>query len=64
MHCAKCDKLGIDGNYCPDCGHKTGFSKFPCPECKAPNYVTATFCEHCGKPIHEAARAFREGVKP
>ena len=63
MYCVICNTVGNDGNYCKDCGGKTVFSRFPCPYCKAPNYPSAKFCEHCGKPVQEAGREWRTEVK-
>ena len=58
MYCVKCETFANDGNFCKVCGGQTIFSKFPCPHCDAPNYVSACFCEHCGKPIQETAKSF------
>ena len=58
LYCPKCNTSGHQGNFCKDCGTKNIFSKFPCPHCEAPNWVDAVFCEHCGRPVHETAKAF------
>ena len=63
MYCPECEMHGKDGNYCNQCGTKTVFSKFPCPFCKAPNFVSAKFCEHCAKPIQEAGMMFIKGIE-
>ena len=60
MYCPECETVGNDGDHCGYCGTKTVFSKFPCPHCKAPNWVTTKFCEHCGKPVQEDAKMFVE----
>ena len=58
MYCPECECTGRNGDFCGDCGARTVFSKFSCPHCKASNWVSSMFCEHCGKPIQEAAKMF------
>jgi len=64
MYCMQCDRVGLDGDFCHGCGGRTVFSKYPCPKCTAPNWVTSKFCESCGIPIQvdmkEAAQRVME----
>ena len=55
--CSKCTVHGY-GKFCKMCGGVMIPNDFQCPFCKEEINTDSKFCEFCGRPVQEAAKAF------